>query len=93
MSIDKLPLSRPSSLLSELANIAEDKMGGTSGAIYSLMFTTAAAELSKINSAENWLKVWAQAWRAGIGGVMKYSKARLGDKTMVFLYFNVHHHY
>lgn len=82
-SIDQLSLSRPSSLLSELANIAEDCMGGTSGAIYSLMFTTAAAEMSKINKVDNWLKIWSQTWRAGINGVMKYSKARLGDKTMV----------
>ncbi|OXU20996.1 hypothetical protein TSAR_015499 [Trichomalopsis sarcophagae] len=82
-TIDKLPLSYPSSLLSELANIAEDHMGGTSGAIYSLMFTAAAVEMSKINNAENWLKVWAQVWRAGINGIMKYSKAKLGDKTMI----------
>lgn len=58
-------------------------MGGTSGALYSLMFTAAAAKLSKINNVKDWLEVWAQAWRAGIDGIMKYSKAKLGDKTMV----------
>ncbi|XP_058808778.1 triokinase/FMN cyclase-like isoform X2 [Phymastichus coffea] len=82
-AIDQLSLFQPSSLLSELANIAEDRMGGTSGAIYSLMFTTAAAEMSKNEKVDNWIKVWSVTWRAGINGITKYSKARLGDKTMI----------
>jgi dihydroxyacetone kinase len=69
--------------MSELANIAEERMGGTSGAIYSLMFTAAAAALSSIDNTESWLKIWAQVWRAGMNGIMKYSKAEQGDKTMV----------
>lgn len=79
----ELPLSHPASLLFELANIAEDRMGGTSGALYSLMFTTGANEMSKIFTVENWIEVWAQTWAAGLDGILKYSKAQLGDKTMV----------
>lgn len=82
-TMSELPLSHPASLLRELANIAEDRMGGTSGALYSLMFTTAATEMSKVFTVKNWVDVWAQAWSAGLDGILKYSKAKLGDKTMV----------
>ncbi|XP_011497578.1 PREDICTED: bifunctional ATP-dependent dihydroxyacetone kinase/FAD-AMP lyase (cyclizing)-like [Ceratosolen solmsi marchali] len=82
-AIDKLIVSHPSSLMSELANIAEERMGGTSGALYSLMFTAAGSALSNSDNTESWLEIWARAWRAGINGIMKYSKAVPGDKTMI----------
>ncbi|XP_012268299.2 triokinase/FMN cyclase-like [Athalia rosae] len=82
-SLGDLPLSHPSSLLTALSAIAEEKMGGTSGAVYSLMFTTAAAELEvSVDSKVSPLS-WAHAWRGGIDGIMRYSKARLGDRTML----------
>ncbi|XP_015597542.1 triokinase/FMN cyclase [Cephus cinctus] len=82
-SIDSLSLSYPSSLLSELSNIAEECMGGTSGAIYCLMFTTAATELALAKQDESWMHSWAHAWRGGLEGIMRYSKARLDDRTML----------
>ncbi|KAJ8682575.1 hypothetical protein QAD02_018367 [Eretmocerus hayati] len=84
LAINDLDLEHPSLLLSQLAKIAEDRMGGTSGALYSLMFTAASAELSKIDkNRQDWSKIWALTCRAGLNGIMKYSKARLGDKTMI----------
>lgn len=64
-------------------------MGGTSGAVYSLMFTTAAAALAKVDDKKEveWETVWDEAWRCAIDGIMKYSKARPGDRTMVHLSF------
>lgn len=59
-------------------------MGGTSGAVYSLFFTTAAFSLSKSNERnDKWDKLLSDAWKFGIDGVMKYSKAKPGDRTMV----------
>ena len=48
-------------------------MGGTSGAVYSLMFVGASL------NAPN----WTMAWESGLDMVMKYSSARLGHRTMV----------
>ncbi|XP_011299957.1 bifunctional ATP-dependent dihydroxyacetone kinase/FAD-AMP lyase (cyclizing) [Fopius arisanus] len=81
-SLESLKIPFPASLLMELSGIAEECMGGTSGAVYSLFFATSAAALVR-NSEENWNKLIADAWRSGIDGVMKYSKARLGDRTML----------
>ena len=80
--MDRLITSHPSSLLTELSSIAEDKMGGTSGALYSLTFTLAAKELANTEE-KDWPRLWCNAWRSAIDGVMRYSKAKLGDKTMV----------
>lgn len=81
-ALDTLKLSHPASMLLELSWIAEERMGGTSGAIYGLMFTAAATELVKCKQ-EEWTRAWARAWRAGIAGIIKYSKAQPGDRTMV----------
>ncbi|XP_046417141.1 triokinase/FMN cyclase-like isoform X2 [Neodiprion pinetum] len=83
LSLENLPLSHPSSVLTALSAIAEETMGGTSGAIYSLMFTTAAAELKLPQCGQVCPLTWSQAWRGGIDGILRYSKARLGDRTML----------
>ncbi|XP_015111947.1 uncharacterized protein LOC107037741 isoform X2 [Diachasma alloeum] len=82
-SLETLKISHPASALIELSRIAEEHMGGTSGAVYSLFFATAAAALAKNSSEDNWTKLLANAWRSGIDGVMRYSKAQLGDRTML----------
>lgn len=80
-SVENFNLSYAASVFMELSYIAEEKMGGTSGALYSLMFTLAGKELA--NSHENWPQLWHKAWRTAINGIMKHSKARIGDKTML----------
>ncbi|XP_008553178.1 triokinase/FMN cyclase isoform X1 [Microplitis demolitor] len=82
-SMDTLSTSYPVSLLTELSEIAEECMGGTSGAVYSLMFTTAASALADSEAEAGWPQLWAQAWRSAINGVIKYSKAEPGDRTML----------
>ncbi|XP_066998700.2 PTS-dependent dihydroxyacetone kinase 1, dihydroxyacetone-binding subunit DhaK [Anabrus simplex] len=80
-SMDKLTLDRPAVMFQELAHIAESSMGGTSGAIYSLLFMTASNALHKMDqlTAEN----WGLVWKSGLDGVMSYSNARPGDRTML----------
>ncbi|KAF7994103.1 hypothetical protein HCN44_011372 [Aphidius gifuensis] len=83
-SFKTLEIAYPASLLTQLSWIAEECMGGTSGAVYSLFFTTAACSLSKSNEKnDKWDKLLSDAWKFGIDGIMKYSKARPGDRTML----------
>ncbi|XP_033214433.1 triokinase/FMN cyclase-like isoform X2 [Belonocnema kinseyi] len=81
-SLDIFKTSHPSSVFTELSYIAEEKMGGTSGALYGLMFTLAAKEFANGKDSE-WRSLWHSAWRTAIDGVMRHSKAQLGDKTML----------
>lgn len=72
-NIERLPLYHPVTCLIKLAHFAEQVMGGTSGAVYSLMFVGASV------NAPN----WAAAWQSGLDMVMKYSSAQLGHRTML----------
>lgn len=82
--LNKLPLSHPASILYSLALICEDKMGGASGALYSLLLTGAASYLATTNSLD-----WTGALKSALETAMKYSSARKGDKTMVIIAINL----
>lgn len=79
--IGKSSLSCPGKVFLQLANVAETCMGGTSGAVYSLMFISAGAKLE--DSSLNCSKAFEDAWKCSLEGVMKYSTAREGDRTML----------
>lgn len=80
--LNKLPLNYPASVLYSLAFICEDKMGGASGALYSLLLTGAAGHLASMNYLD-----WSGALKNALDTSMKYSSARKGDKTMVPITF------
>ena len=82
-NINNYYFSHPSSVLSKLAHTAEEQMGGTSGALYCLFFTSAAAELISAQQGEYWLNIWARALRSGLHCLMKYGKANPGDRSMI----------
>lgn len=88
-NLDKLSLSHPAALLSEIADIAEERMGGTSGALYSLFFTTGAKTLASLEHEEDMRRVWFSAFRSGLNCLEKYGKAKVGDRTMVCIHMNV----
>lgn len=48
-------------------------MGGTSGALYSLLFEGASKSAPQ----------WADAWQSALDLATTYSKARIGNRTMV----------
>ena len=77
-----LAVSHPSTMLKQLSSIAETAMGGTSGALYSLMLTMAGmaleAEVETVTA-----RTWATALRAGTNGTLHYSQAKPGDRSMV----------
>ncbi|XP_076183011.1 triokinase/FMN cyclase isoform X2 [Ptiloglossa arizonensis] len=81
--LDRYYLSHPSSVFSELAYIAEEEMGGTSGALYCLFFTSVATELASADAEEDWLHIWARALRSGLNCLLKYGKAKPGYRSMV----------
>ncbi|XP_012223378.1 triokinase/FMN cyclase-like isoform X2 [Linepithema humile] len=86
-NLDELSLSHPVALLSEIANIAEECMGGTSGALYCLFFTTGAKELTlfkqSYSNKENLRYIWFCTFRSGLNCLEKYGKAKAGNRSMI----------
>lgn len=82
VTLNKLPLNYPASVLYCLALICEDKMGGASGALYSLLLTGAASHLASKDYLD-----WTGALEKSLETAMLYSNARKGDKTMVIVIF------
>ncbi|XP_053549514.1 triokinase/FMN cyclase [Bombina bombina] len=78
MSEGQIP-SHPARLLTALSHVLLEKMGGTSGALYSLFLTAAAQPLQK----ENVPHAWADAMDAGIEAMQRYGGAEPGDRTML----------
>lgn len=73
----------------DLAAITSQEMGGTSGAIYSLLFTSvhsslkSLAETEREDSLHQRITFWAQALETAIQTVSRYSWAEPGDRTML----------
>ncbi|XP_060888046.1 triokinase/FMN cyclase isoform X2 [Labrus mixtus] len=70
----------PGQLLSVLAGLVQEKMGGSSGALYSLFLTAAAGHVTvgRSNAA-----AWANAMHAGTQAMKRYGGADAGDRTML----------
>ncbi|KAI8804044.1 bifunctional ATP-dependent dihydroxyacetone kinase/FAD-AMP lyase-like protein [Cladochytrium replicatum] len=59
-----------------IARIMEDSMGGTSGALYSLFFETAATQLDiSVN--------WTDALKVAADALQKHGGASVGDRTLI----------
>ncbi|KAG8271310.1 triokinase/FMN cyclase-like isoform X2 [Homalodisca vitripennis] len=70
--VDEIPARAPQLCFLRLSKLAEEVMGGTSGALYSLMFVGAARHVPQ----------WSAAWQGALDMAMTYSNARLGSRTM-----------
>uniref|UniRef100_A0A8D3DUS4 Triokinase/FMN cyclase n=1 Tax=Scophthalmus maximus TaxID=52904 RepID=A0A8D3DUS4_SCOMX len=70
----------PGRLLSVLAGLVQEKMGGSSGALYSLFLTAAAAHVTEGRSNA---AAWAGAMHAGTQAMRRYGGAEPGDRTML----------
>ncbi|KAM7108337.1 triokinase/FMN cyclase isoform 3-T3 [Ciconia maguari] len=73
------PPAAPAQLLSTLADLLLEKMGGSSGVLYGLFLTAAARPLLNRND----LPTWADAMDAGIEAMQRYGGAAPGDRTML----------
>ncbi|KAJ9585035.1 hypothetical protein L9F63_020626 [Diploptera punctata] len=79
--LEELPLANPFNLFKKLSSLAEESMGGTSGALYSLLL----AKAGMVFEAENQVidaNTWGRALRGAISGTLYYSTAKPGDRTM-----------
>ncbi|XP_074555226.1 triokinase/FMN cyclase isoform X2 [Halichoeres trimaculatus] len=70
----------PGQLLSVLAGLVQEKMGGSSGALYSLFLTAAAGHVTERRSNA---AAWATAMHAGAQAMRRYGGADPGDRTML----------
>ncbi|KAG8006045.1 Triokinase/FMN cyclase [Nibea albiflora] len=71
----------PGKLLSVLAGLVQEKMGGSSGALYSLFLTAAAGHVSE--GRTDAAAAWASAMHAGTQAMKRYGGADTGDRTML----------
>jgi len=70
----------------KIATSVESSMGGASGGIYSLFFTSAANKLESFNNSTTYQltsSLLFEAFRSGIQSIQKYGGAKLGDRTML----------
>ncbi|KAM6909422.1 triokinase/FMN cyclase [Xenentodon cancila] len=70
----------PGQLLSVVAGLVQEKMGGSSGALYSLWLTAAAGHVTEGRSNA---AAWASAVHAGTQAMRRYGGADPGDRTML----------
>jgi dihydroxyacetone kinase len=63
--------------------VAEEKMGGTSGALYSIYLSALAASLSSSPSTSATAEVWAHAASAALEKLYTYTRARPPSRTLV----------
>ncbi|OWK57506.1 Bifunctional ATP-dependent dihydroxyacetone kinase/FAD-AMP lyase (cyclizing) [Lonchura striata] len=73
------PPAAPAQLLSALADVVLEQMGGSSGVLYGLFLTAAARSLRGNNGSP----AWADAMDAGIEAMQRYGGAAPGDRTML----------
>lgn len=69
----------------QMASLCDRQMGGTSGAILSLLFTSLSAALRETSTDDQSksVAIWSSALRTAIETISKYSLAQPGDRTML----------
>lgn len=75
-------LSDPVATLLQITEFVEDSMGGTSGGIYSIFLTSLVQNLKTADKVDN--ELVADAFHKALyDGLFKYTKARVGGRTLV----------
>lgn len=69
--------------LVRIADIVDEKMGGTSGGLYSIFLTAFAGQLREAAPKELNREAASAAAKGALETLFKYTKARKGDKTLV----------
>lgn len=73
----------------ELGDLVESAMGGTSGGLYSIFISSMGTYLKRKDDASKGKgftvdeKVFAETLEAGLLGLEKYTRARVGDRTLM----------
>eukprot|EP00096_Caligus_rogercresseyi_P001047 TRINITY_DN11647_c0_g1_i1.p1 TRINITY_DN11647_c0_g1~~TRINITY_DN11647_c0_g1_i1.p1 ORF type:complete len:599 (+),score=159.08 TRINITY_DN11647_c0_g1_i1:47-1843(+) len=80
----KIHASHPISLLRTLSAIAETHMGGTSGALYSIFFSSLSCHFaSGIEGTSYSLSSFIEGMDKGTKAISEYGESKLGDRTML----------
>ncbi|GAN10536.1 dihydroxyacetone kinase [Mucor ambiguus] len=74
--------SAPKTILS-IADVIEHSVGGTSSAIYCIFFNALASGLLKYAKPSVDASVWVLAAKHALSTLMTYTKARVGDRTLM----------
>lgn len=69
--------------ISKIANVVEENMDGTSGALYSIFLNALAKGLRDTGTGEADFSVWARAALDAMAGLGRYTPAQPGDRTLV----------
>jgi phosphoenolpyruvate---glycerone phosphotransferase subunit DhaL len=75
------PAQSPADVLSAVAQVLMNRMGGSSGALFGTLFLRAAMQVKEQASLSD--AQFAAMWQAGTEAVMARGQAQPGDKTMV----------
>ena len=74
--LDRMPLADPGAFLIAASDTLSKSMGGSSGVLLAIMFAAAGQAVQAGHP-------WALALKAGLGRMMEYGGAKLGDRTMI----------
>jgi dihydroxyacetone kinase len=66
-----------------ISKVAEEKMGGTSGALYSIFFSSLAQVLAHSSSTTITLEVWSSALKTALAQLYTYTRARPPSRTLI----------
>ncbi|CAG2160448.1 unnamed protein product [Oppiella nova] len=71
----------------QLSQLCETHMGGTSGAIYSLLFTAASKAIvtnsKRIGNSYDYIDLWRDVLKSSLQTITQYSSAKPGDRSML----------
>lgn len=83
----KLDTKDAVSFFHELGDLVETAMGGTSGGLYSIFISSMGTYLKKQEASRGAFAVsekdFAATLEAGLEGLQKYTRARVGDRTLM----------
>ncbi|KAG5716221.1 Dihydroxyacetone kinase [Termitomyces sp. T112] len=71
-----------SELVTFVANVLEERMGGTIGALFAIFLTAVSTSLKDLNCAPT-IQYWGNALVVGLHALRKYTPAQPGDRTLI----------
>ncbi|KIJ20848.1 hypothetical protein PAXINDRAFT_174258 [Paxillus involutus ATCC 200175] len=66
-----------------ISQVTEEKMGGTSGALYSIFFSSLAQALAHSSAEIATLDVWSSALKTALARLYTYTRARPPSRTLI----------
>lgn len=83
LSRQKIALQDPFVMLSQISSVLMERMGGTSGAIFSIFFQCASGAFSVSSDNRHSVGNWMRAVTSGMEGIKQHGKASIGDRTLL----------